>query len=61
MFERAHGWTGLLVEPHPFSFAMVKFTMIEESPKLRTCSGAASAEEGLECVNLSGNQHKVRF
>ena len=24
MFERAHGWTGLLVEPHPLIFAKVK-------------------------------------
>ena len=23
MFERAHGWTGLLVEPHPLIFAKV--------------------------------------
>ena len=56
MFERAHGWNGLLVEPHPFRFAQV---VIVETPKVRKFSGAASAEEGLECPNMFGNWHKV--
>ena len=30
MFERAHGWNGLLVEPHPFSFAKVNIEVIIE-------------------------------
>ena len=58
MFERVHGWNGLLVEPHPVIFA--KVTVEKRAIPLQT-AGTSSTEEGLECSNVFVCQQKVSF